>query len=49
MERTYSQVKQRRERRMREQAAAAQSNVAGPGCAIEVSALPGDEPRRLTG
>ncbi|PSH57522.1 hypothetical protein CU102_28005 [Phyllobacterium brassicacearum] len=42
-------VEQRRERRMREQAAAARSNVAGPGCDIEVSALPGDAPQRLSG
>ncbi len=42
-------VEQRRERRMREKAAAARSNVAGPGCEIEVSALPGDAPRRLSG
>ncbi len=42
-------VEQRRERRMREQAAAARSNVAGPGCDNEVSALPGDAPQRLSG
>ena len=42
-------VEQRSERRMREQAAAARSNVAGPGCDIEVSALPGDAPQRLSG
>jgi hypothetical protein len=42
-------VEQRRERRLREQATAALRNVAGPGCDIEVSALPGDEPRRLSG
>ena len=42
-------VEQRRERRMREQTAAAQMNVAGPDCEIAVSALPGDEPRHLSG
>jgi hypothetical protein len=47
--RKHEWVEQRRERRMRELAAAAQSNVAGPGCEIEVSALPGDAPRRLSG
>jgi hypothetical protein len=41
-------VDQMVERRAAERASGAQSNVAGPGCDSEVSALPGDAPRRLS-
>ena len=33
----------------RQQAVSTRLNVAGPGCDMEVSALPGDIPRRLSG
>ena len=42
-------VDQMIERRAREQVAGAPSVVAGQGCDIEVSALSGDAPRRLSG
>ncbi|WP_244598691.1 ISNCY family transposase [Rhizobium tubonense] len=42
-------VDQMIDRRAREQVASAPSTVAGQGCDIEVSALPGDAPRRLSG
>ncbi|CAN7159582.1 ISNCY family transposase [Phyllobacterium sp. LjRoot231] len=42
-------VDQMIERRACEQVASAPSIVAGPGCDIEVSALPGNTPRRMSG
>jgi hypothetical protein len=42
-------VDQMVERRAAERASGAPSNAAAPGCDSEVSALPGDAPRRLSG
>ncbi|MGT3447668.1 hypothetical protein ACVQH8_27240, partial [Klebsiella pneumoniae] len=47
--RRNSWVEERRERRLREQAATDLFTVAGQSCDIEVSALPVDEPRHLSG
>lgn len=47
--RRNSWVEERRERRLREQAATDLFTVARQSCDIEVSALPGDTPRHLSG
>lgn len=44
-----SWIEKRREGRLQEQAATALFTVTGPGCDGEVSALPGDAPRHLSG
>lgn len=44
-----SWIEKRREGRLQEQAATALFTVTGPGCDVEVSALPGDATRHLSG